>query len=157
MAPHAGLLRILHHSTSYSPSFRAFFASNLNQNSRIFPGIQQFQPFSSSTDVQPPSAPSDTPSDGEPSLSHANVATLDDVLTSASVIESVETVVTKARVAPLPEDLSAQEIESANYVPPPPEKLKPVIPFPSFIKVQRSTRVDPQLLVNAIRQVKVMP
>ena len=155
MAMHVGLRRLLQNlqssssSTTTAPLLRPLASSNFHISNEF---CGRFAFSSSNSDGTIPPAP---PSDGEPSLSHANVATLDDVSVSASVIESTEAVFAKARVAPLPEDLSQEDLEAANYVAPPVEKIKLTIPYPTLAKVERRGRQEPQVILDAIRMVKV--
>lgn len=136
------------------PLHRAFFLKSVSGSIpslwalKITPLRSSVCSFSS--DAKPDS------SDPAPGFSPANVSTLDDVTVSASLIESGDALLTKPRVANLPEDLSLEALEAANRIPSPPEKVKPVIPLPSLIKLQKGTRQDPQLIVDAIRLVKVM-
>nr|XP_024356980.1 uncharacterized protein LOC112272968 isoform X2 [Physcomitrium patens] len=134
------------------PLHRAFFLKSVSGSIpslwalKITPLRSSVCSFSS--DAKPDS------SDPAPGFSPANVSTLDDVTVSASLIESGDALLTKPRVANLPEDLSLEALEAANRIPSPPEKVKPVIPLPSLIKLQKGTRQDPQLIVDAIRLVK---
>ena len=127
-------------SSSSTPSLRPLASTPVS-----------FPAFSFSSDAAP-----DSPQPA-PGLSPANVSTLDDVTVSASVIEFGDALVPKPRVANLPEDLSPEVLEEVTRIPVPPEKIKPVIPFPTLAKVQKITRQEPQLIADAIRLVKVLP
>jgi hypothetical protein len=132
------------------------FASS-STSSTLRPLASTAFPFSSdATRDATAEAAADAPQPA-PGLSPANVATLDDVTVSASIIETGDVLLSRPRVANLPEDLSPEVLEEVNRIPSPPEKVKPVIPFPTLAKVQRNTRQEPQLLADAIRLVKVLP
>lgn len=117
-----------------------------------------FHPLASGSVVRFSSDANATSESSEPApgLSPANVSTLDDITVSASIIESGNALVSRPRVANLPEDLSPEVLEEVNRVPSFPEKVIPVISFPALAKVQRNARQEPLLIADAIRLVKVL-